>query len=55
MWMSFPTLFKFPGRQTPAAFKPSCHIFYGQRVVDINDGKTKWSGHQDESDIIPED
>ncbi|KAL3149422.1 hypothetical protein ABBQ32_002216 [Trebouxia sp. C0010 RCD-2024] len=55
MWMSFPTLFKFPARKTPDAFKPSCHIFYEQRCVDIKDGKTKWSKHQDESEIIPED
>jgi hypothetical protein len=24
-----------------------CHMFYGQRVIDINDGKPKWSGRSD--------
>ena len=27
-------------------------MFYGQRVVDIKDGKPKWSGLNDESDLI---
>jgi len=54
MWMSFPTLFKFSDHKTPAAFVPSCHIFYTQRCVDVKDGKTKWSKHQGESDQIPE-
>lgn len=54
MWMAFPTLFQFPARQVPDAFKPSCHIFYEQRCVDIRDDKTKWSKHQDESEIIPD-
>ena len=54
MWMSFPTLFQFPGRQIPDAFRPSCHIFYEQRCVDIKDGKKKWSRHEDESETIPE-
>jgi hypothetical protein len=27
-------------------------MFYGQRVVDIKDGKPKWSGINDESDLI---
>ncbi|KOS22838.1 hypothetical protein ESCO_003430 [Escovopsis weberi] len=26
----------------PAEFRPQCHIFYPQRVVDIPDGKPKW-------------
>lgn len=27
-------------------------MFYGQRVVDIPDGKPKWSGLNDQSDLI---
>jgi hypothetical protein len=27
-------------------------MFYTQRVVDLPDGKPKWSGLQDESDLI---
>ena len=54
MWMSFPTLFKFDNKQIPDAFKPSCHIFYEQRVIDVKDGKPKWSKHQDQSELISE-
>ena len=50
MWLAFPTLFDFgQGRGTPAAFKPTCHIFYGRRVLDISDHLPKWSGHKDDS------
>ena len=55
MWMSFPTLFKFPDHKTPEAFKPTDHIFYGQRCVDIKDGQTKWSGLNGDSDKISEE
>ena len=27
-------------------------MFYGQRVVDIPDGKPKWTGINDQSDLI---
>lgn len=27
-------------------------MFYGSRVVDINDGKPKWSGLNDSSDLL---
>ena len=33
----------------------SCHIFYGQRVVDIADGKPKWTGINDSSELMSED
>ncbi len=50
MWLAFPTLFDFgPGVETPDSFKPTCHIFYGQRVADISDKLPKWSGHKDHS------
>lgn len=29
-----------------------CHMFYGQRVMDIPDGLPKWSGINKESDLI---
>jgi hypothetical protein len=50
MWMAFPTLFDFgdPPR-VPEAFRPSCHIFYASRVVDVDDGLPKWAGHKDRS------
>jgi hypothetical protein len=32
-------------------FEPSCHIFYGARVIDVNDGKPKYLGHKDLSPL----
>ena len=29
-----------------------CHMFYGQRVIDVPDGLPKWSGLSDSSDLI---
>ena len=50
MWLAFPTLFDFGAPpQVPESFKPTCHIFYGMRVMEINDGLPKWSGHKAES------
>ena len=53
MWLAFPTLFDFgQPAQVPEAFKPSCHIFYGQRVQDMEDGLPKWSAHKDRSERL---
>jgi len=50
MWLAFPTLFDFgTPPEVPEAFRPTCHIFYGMRVMDIADELPKWSGHKDES------
>ena len=50
MWLAFPTLFDFGSPpQVPEAFRPTCHIFYGMRVMDVDDGLPKWSGHKNES------
>jgi hypothetical protein len=47
MWLAFPPLFDFGLQiEVPDSFKPSCHIFYGMRVMDIWDELPKWSGHQ---------
>jgi len=54
MLMMFPSLFKFDRSEVPEAFKPTDHIFYGQRFVDINDGKPKWEGHKKDSKRIDE-
>jgi hypothetical protein len=29
-----------------------CHMFYGQRVMDIPDGLPKWAGLNDKSELI---
>ena len=50
MWLAFPALFEFgQAGETPDSFKPKCHIFYGQRVVDIYDNLPRWSGHKNSS------
>ena len=56
MWLAFPTLFDFgaPPR-VPEAFEPTCHIFYASRVIDIDDGLPKWSGHRDDSILLSTD
>lgn len=50
MWLAFPSLFGF-GQQgkVPESFKPTCHIFYGARVVDYQDRLPKWSEHKKHS------
>ncbi len=50
MWLAFPTLFDFGSSAVvPDSFKPSCHIFYGQRVIAICDNLPKWTGHKNHS------
>jgi hypothetical protein len=50
MWLAFPALFEFgTPAKVPAPFRPSCHIFYASRAVDLNDELPKWSGHKDQS------
>jgi hypothetical protein len=55
MFMAFGPLFDFghPPR-VPAAFQPTCHIFYGARVIDINDDRPKYLGHKDQSPLWQE-
>jgi len=53
MWLAFPSLFEFGSPpKVPEAFMPTCHLFYGSRVVDINDDLPKWSGHKNESERL---
>ena len=53
MWLAFPTLFDFrQGAETPDSFKPTCHIFYNQRLIDISDNLPKWSGHKNHSALL---
>jgi len=50
MWLAFPSLFDFGDRaQVRDSFNPTCHIFYGTRVVDVQDNLPKWSGHKKHS------
>lgn len=50
MWLAFPSLFDFGQRSDiPEAFRPTCHIFYGSRVVEVCDDLPKWAGHKNHS------
>ena len=53
MWLAFPTLFDFGASgEIPEAFRPTCHIFSRQRLVDVDDALPKWSGHKNASHKI---
>lgn len=39
-------------REWRAAFEVSCHIFYSERVLEITDGKTKWAGIDNNSEML---
>ncbi|KAL8680269.1 MAG: hypothetical protein Q9224_002172 [Gallowayella concinna] len=52
MILLFPTLINFKNPEDRKNFDISCHMFYPRRVLDINDGKPKWSGINDSSDLI---
>jgi hypothetical protein len=47
MFLAFGPLFDFgsPPR-VPAPFEPTCHIFYGARVIDVHDDRPKYLGHK---------
>ena len=53
MWLAFPSLFEFDTQQfLTEAFKPTCHIFYATRLIEMRDNLPKWSGHKDQSTLI---
>ena len=53
MWLAFPSLFEFgTPPKVPAAFRPSCHIFYQHRTMDVDDGLPRWSGHKQKSALL---
>jgi hypothetical protein len=48
--LSFPTLFDFGmDGPVPEPLRPTCHIFYEARFVEMNDGLPKWSGQPQRS------
>ena len=56
MWLAFPTLFGFDQYDAiPKSFKPACHIFYGQRVIDSDDDLPKWLGHKNHHIVTSDD
>ncbi|KAI9834544.1 MAG: hypothetical protein M1819_002920 [Sarea resinae] len=52
MILLFPSLIHFKSRDDRMKFDPKCHMFYSQRVMDIPDGKPKWSGLNGESERL---
>lgn len=52
MILLFPTLIDFKSPEERKNFDISCHMFYPRRVLDIPDGKPKWSGINGQSDLI---
>ncbi|KAI4250265.1 MAG: hypothetical protein LQ352_005401 [Teloschistes flavicans] len=52
MILLFPTLIDFKTPEDRKNFDISCHMFYPRRVLDIPDGKPKWSGINNSSDLI---
>ncbi|KAL0934846.1 uncharacterized protein CTRU02_209437 [Colletotrichum truncatum] len=55
MVLLFPGLLHFDGKEKRERFDVQMHIFYGQRVVDMPDGKPKWSGLDEQSEQMDED
>ncbi|KAI1354914.1 Mss4-like protein [Xylaria sp. FL0043] len=52
MVLMFPGIIKFKDPEDKKAFDPQCHIFYSQRVVDLPDGKPKWVGLDNGSELM---
>ncbi|KAG8530493.1 uncharacterized protein KY384_004996 [Bacidia gigantensis] len=52
MILLFPTLIDWKSEEERARFAPTCHMFYPRRVVDVPDGKPKWSGISGSSELV---
>jgi hypothetical protein len=52
MVLLFPSLIHFKNQEDKEFFKPKCHMFYRERVIDIPDGLPKWSGMKDKSELV---
>lgn len=56
MVLLFPTLVEgIETQEGRGAFKAGCHIFYGERVVDVRDGLRKWEGMDGGSRVLDEE
>ncbi|SPO37981.1 uncharacterized protein PSFLO_03458 [Pseudozyma flocculosa] len=53
MVMAYPSSFRFKDGHVPSTFAPTAHIFYGERVMDVDDDVPKWSGHKESSELMP--
>jgi len=58
MCLLFPQMIELEGshdeqrKQREEVFKPTCHIFYEQRMMDIPDGTPKWSEMDQSSRLL---
>ncbi|KAI0096009.1 Mss4-like protein [Nemania sp. FL0031] len=52
MALMFPGIIQFENAEDKKLFDPQCHIFYSQRVVDLPDGKPKWAGLDNASELM---
>ncbi|UZJ52875.1 hypothetical protein CBS101457_002195 [Exobasidium rhododendri] len=52
MIMAYPSSFRFKDGHVPGKFAPSAHIFYGERVMNVDDDVPKWSGHKEKSELM---
>lgn len=57
MILLFPSLIEgIQEKKAREAFKPTCHMFYPQRLVDFDgDGIVKWKGLDNQSDLLDDD
>jgi hypothetical protein len=57
MILLFPPLIKnINTKEAREAFKPTCHMFYPQRVAEFRgDGIVKWKGLDNMSDMVDDD
>ena len=52
MILLFPSLVHLKSEKDRLNFRPRLHMFYGQRVMDIPDGLPKWTGLNQESELV---
>ncbi|KAJ1020786.1 hypothetical protein NDA16_004176 [Ustilago loliicola] len=53
MVMAYPSSFVFENNHVPDVFAPTAHIFYSERVMDLDDDIPKWAGHKNSSEQLP--
>ena len=52
LWAAYVPLFdRDETGQTPHVFRHSCHIFWGERCVELYDSMPKWSAHKNTSKL----
>ncbi|CAO1624827.1 unnamed protein product [Parajaminaea phylloscopi] len=51
--LAYPSSFDFKDGKVPKEFAPTCHIFYGEAIIEVDDGVPKWSGHKNDSELLP--